>query len=108
MTRSDLLIINKTDLAPMVGASLEVMERDTRRMRGARPYVFTNMKARDGVRTIADFIIARGGLAPLIQYGGIMLARRIDVFMPEHVGHKVYVAGFLIEHRAVRTAQFMR
>ena len=65
MTRSDLLIINKTDLAPMVGASLEVMERDTRRMRGARPYVFTNMKACDGVRTIADFIIARGGLAPL-------------------------------------------
>jgi len=65
LTRSDLLIINKTDLAPMVGASLEVMERDTRRMRGARPYVFTNMKARDGVRTIADFIIAHGGLAPL-------------------------------------------
>jgi len=65
ITRSDLLIINKTDLAPMVGASLDIMESDTRRMRGARPYVFTNMKAREGVRTIAEFIVAKGGLAPL-------------------------------------------
>ncbi len=65
ITRSDLLIINKTDLAPLVGASLEVMESDTQRMRGQRPYVFTNMKVRSGVRTIADFIIAKGGLAPL-------------------------------------------
>ncbi len=62
ITRSDLLVINKTDLAPMVGASLEVMESDTKRMRGERPYVFTNMKARDGVDVIASFIQKRGGL----------------------------------------------
>ncbi|MGV8996661.1 MAG: urease accessory protein UreG [Parvibaculaceae bacterium] len=62
ITRSDLLVINKTDLAPMVGASLEVMENDTKRMRGERPYVFTNMKARDGVDVIASFIQKRGGL----------------------------------------------
>jgi len=62
ITRSDLLVINKTDLAPLVGASLEVMNSDTKRMRGDRPYVFTNMKTRDGVDTIADFIVAAGGL----------------------------------------------
>ena len=62
ITRSDLLVINKTDLAPMVGASLEVMEADTRRMRGERPYVFTNMKTRMGVDVIARFIETRGGL----------------------------------------------
>jgi len=62
ITRSDLLVINKTDLAPMVGASLEIMETDTRRMRGERPYVFTNMKSRDGVDVIANFIQKRGGL----------------------------------------------
>src|SRR5205085_11356146 len=49
ITRSDLLVINKVDLAPMVGASLEVMERDTRRMRGERPFVFTNLKSGDGL-----------------------------------------------------------
>jgi urease accessory protein len=63
ITRSDLLIINKTDLAPMVGASLEVMDRDTKRMRGERPYVFTNMKARTGLDTIVSFIEAKGGLS---------------------------------------------
>lgn len=62
ITRSDLLVINKTDLAPMVGASLEVMDADTKRMRGERPYVFTNMKSRDGVDVIATFIQTRGGL----------------------------------------------
>jgi len=62
ITRSDLLVINKTDLAPHVGASLSVMEADTKRMRGERPYVFTNMKSGDGVQTIVGFIIARGGL----------------------------------------------
>lgn len=62
ITRSDFLVVNKTDLAPMVGASLEVMETDTRRMRGARPYSFTNMKTRTGVQEIADFIVQRGGL----------------------------------------------
>ena len=62
ITRSDLLVINKTDLAPLVGASLEVMARDAERMRGERPFVFANMKSGEGVETIADFVIARGGL----------------------------------------------
>jgi urease accessory protein len=62
ITRSDLLIINKTDLAPMVGASLAVMEADTKRMRGNRPYVFANMKRRDGLAEIVSFIEKRGGL----------------------------------------------
>jgi urease accessory protein len=62
ITRSDLLVINKIDLAPLVGASLEVMDRDARRMRGARPFVFTNIKAGDGVGTVADFIVREGGL----------------------------------------------
>jgi len=64
ITRSDLLVINKTDLAPMVGASLEVMQSDTKRMRGDRPFVFTNMKTKVGVDVVADFIVAAGGLAP--------------------------------------------
>ncbi len=62
ITRSDLLVINKIDLAPLVGASLEVMDRDARRMRGARPFVFTNIKAGDGVGEVASFIIREGGL----------------------------------------------
>lgn len=62
ITRSDLLIINKTDLAPMVGASLTVMDTDTKRMRGERPYVFANMKTHEGVAAIAAFIQRRGGL----------------------------------------------
>lgn len=62
ITRSDLLVINKTDLADLVGADLGVMERDSRRMRGDRPFVFTNLKAGDGVAEIADFIVAQGGL----------------------------------------------
>lgn len=60
ITRSDLLVINKIDLAPYVGASLEVMERDTRRMRGERPFVFTNLRQGQGVETISDFIIHEG------------------------------------------------
>lgn len=64
ITRSDLLVINKIDLADMVGASLEVMDADTRRMRGERPYVFTNMKTRDGLDTILAFLEEKGGLAP--------------------------------------------
>jgi urease accessory protein len=63
ITRSDLLVINKTDLAPHVGASLEVMDRDAKRMRGAKPFVFTNLKTKDGVSHIADFIVKTGGLA---------------------------------------------
>jgi urease accessory protein len=63
ITRSDLLIINKIDLAPYVGASLDVMERDTRRMRGARPFVMTNLREGRGVPEIAKFIERQGGLA---------------------------------------------
>jgi urease accessory protein len=62
ITRSDLLVINKTDLAPLVGASLEVMARDAARMRGERPFVFTNLKAGDGVDAIVDFLTRQGGL----------------------------------------------
>src|ERR1700758_1238443 len=58
--RSDLLVINKIDLAPHVGASLEVMERDSRKMRGDRPFVFTNLKTGQGLDTVARFIVERG------------------------------------------------
>ena len=63
ITRSDLLIINKIDLAPLVGANLAVMEADTVRMRANRPFVFTNLKSGEGVEQIAAFIIEQGGLA---------------------------------------------
>ena len=63
ITRSDILVINKTDLAPFVGASLEVMQRDAERMRRERPFVMTNMKTGDGVDTIIRFIVEKGGLA---------------------------------------------
>jgi len=63
ITRSDLLVINKTDLAPLVGASLEVMDRDARRMRGPRPFLFANMKEGKGVPEIVAFIERQGGLA---------------------------------------------
>ncbi len=62
ITRSDLLVINKIDLAPLVGASLEVMDRDAKKMRGARPFVFTNLKAGTGIDTIARFVEQQGGL----------------------------------------------
>lgn len=62
ITRSDLLVINKIDLAPFVGADLGVMDRDAKRMRGDRPFVFTNLKKGDGLAAIADFIIETGGL----------------------------------------------
>src|SRR5437868_5989242 len=62
ITRSDLLVINKIDLARLVGASLEVMERDAKRMRGERPFVFTNLKTGDGLDRIVEFIAAEGGL----------------------------------------------
>ena len=64
ITRSDLLVINKTDLAPLVGASLEVMDRDAKKMRGEGPFVFSNLKAGDGLQDIVDFIIAEGMLTP--------------------------------------------
>jgi urease accessory protein len=62
ITRSDLLVINKIDLAPLVEASLEVMDRDARRMRGTRPFVFTNLKRNQGLADIARFIMETGGL----------------------------------------------
>jgi len=62
ITRSDLLVINKIDLAPYVGASLEVMDRDSKKMRGERPFVFTNIRAGQGVAEIAAFIERQGGL----------------------------------------------
>ena len=62
ITKSDLLIINKIDLAPMVGASLEVMDRDTKKMRNERPFVFSNMKTGQGVDTIVKFIETEGML----------------------------------------------
>ncbi|AGP32261.1 urease accessory protein UreG [Sorangium cellulosum] len=72
ITRSDLLIINKIDLASMVGASLEVMDRDARKMRGDRPFLFTNLKENMGVEEIAAFIVKKGGLEPksLASVGG--------------------------------------
>ncbi|MBX3455463.1 urease accessory protein UreG [Ferrovibrio sp.] len=62
ITRSDLLVINKIDLAPLVGASLDVMDRDARKMRGARPFIFSNLKAQNGVAEVADFVLKAGGL----------------------------------------------
>jgi len=62
ITKSDLLVINKIDLAPMVGASLEVMARDSKKMRGARPFVFTNLKTGQGLDTIISFIEKEGML----------------------------------------------
>lgn len=60
ITKSDLLVINKIDLAPMVGASLEVMDRDAKRMRGERPFLFSNLKAGQGLEDIVRFIETRG------------------------------------------------
>jgi urease accessory protein len=60
ITKSDLLIINKIDLAPMVGASLEVMDRDAKRMRGERPFIFTNLKINQGLEEIVKFIEKQG------------------------------------------------
>ncbi|MDP2803763.1 MAG: urease accessory protein UreG [Phreatobacter sp.] len=62
ITRSDLLVINKTDLAPLVGADLGNMDRDSKRMRGQRPFVFTNIKTGDGVAEVARFVREKGGL----------------------------------------------
>ena len=62
ITRSDLLVINKIDLAPLVGADLDVMDTDARKMRGQKQFIFTNLKEMNGVREIADFIIEMGGI----------------------------------------------
>jgi len=63
ITKSDMLVINKIDLAPLVGASLEVMESDAKRMRGERPFVFTNLKTQTGLKNIIEFIINQGMLS---------------------------------------------
>jgi urease accessory protein len=63
ITRSDLLVINKIDLAPLVGANLEVMEAEARRMRVKRPFIFTNLKSGEGIDYVASFVIEKGGLA---------------------------------------------
>ncbi len=71
ITKSDLLVINKIDLAPYVGASLEVMDTDARRMRGDRPFVFTNLKTGHGLSTIAEFI-ERNGLLHENKRNGLL------------------------------------
>ena len=63
ITRSDLLVINKTDLAPLVGADLSIMDSDSKRMRDTRPFIFSNLKKGEGVLDIVDFIVAAGGLS---------------------------------------------
>ena len=63
ITKSDLLVINKIDLAPHVGASLEVMDRDARKMRGERPFIFSNLKTGEGLAKIQQFIIDKGMLS---------------------------------------------
>ncbi|MEY4194539.1 MAG: hypothetical protein RLZZ226_907 [Pseudomonadota bacterium] len=70
ITRSDLLVINKIDLAPYVGASLEVMDRDAGKMRGTRPYVFTNLKTGTGLADVVEFIV-RQGMLPLNTTGSV-------------------------------------
>ena len=65
ITRSDLLVINKTDLAPHVGASLEIMDADARKMRGKRPFVFSNLKVGDGLEEVTQFILREGMVAEL-------------------------------------------
>lgn len=64
ITKSDLLVINKIDLAPYVGASLDIMERDAKKMRGDRPFVFSNLKVGYGLERIVEFVITRGLLNP--------------------------------------------
>ena len=64
ITKSDLLVINKVDVAPLVGASLEVMDRDAKLMRGERPFVFSNMNTGQGLQEILEFIVDQGMLKP--------------------------------------------
>ncbi len=71
ITKSDLLVINKIDLAPIVGASLEVMDRDAKKMRGDRPFVFSNLKAKQGLEEIVQFIVSEGMLTPLQAKEGV-------------------------------------
>jgi urease accessory protein len=75
ITRSDLLVINKIDLAPLVGANLAVMETDALRMRGTRPFVFTNLKTGYGVDQIASFVIEKGGLGRVTEEDFVRLGK---------------------------------
>ena len=62
ITRSDLFVINKVDIAPMVGANLDIMERDTLKMRGKKPFIFSNLKKGQGLKEISNFIISNAGI----------------------------------------------
>lgn len=72
ITRSDLLVINKTDLAPYVGASLEVMQHDAQRMRKGQPFVFTNLMAEEGINTIIDWIKKYALLESVAEPAGLI------------------------------------
>ena len=77
ITKSDLLVINKIDLAPYVGADLAVMESDTRRMRPNSPYVFTNLKEKHGLQVIVDFIVDRGMLEAATLVEPVLVSDRL-------------------------------
>ena len=86
ITRSDLLVINKIDLAPHVGASLAKMETDAKRMRGARPFVMTNLRQGDGLPTIVRFIETSGGLS---QFSRRNSGHRLVSTSPEQYGARI-------------------
>lgn len=77
ITRSDLLVINKIDLAPHVGADLDVMDRDSRKMRGERPYLFSNLKASVGIDEVVEFIVVMGGLVDVAS-GTATMSQAVD------------------------------
>jgi len=77
ITRSDLLVINKIDLAPHVGADLNVMDRDSRKMRGERPYLFSNLKASVGIDEVVEFILVMGGLVDVAS-GTATMSQAVD------------------------------
>ena len=97
ITKSDFLVINKTDLAPYVGASLEVMERDTLRMRGERPWSFTNLKSGDGLQNIIAFIEDKGmlGKSPLHHPGAEVSGWCIPCPLFSHPLHEALIAPAL-------------
>jgi len=77
ITRSDLLVINKIDLAPHVGADLDVMDRDSRKMRGERPYLFSNLKGGVGIDEVVEFIVVMGGLVDVAS-GTATMSQAVD------------------------------
>lgn len=77
ITRSDLLVINKIDLAPHVGADLDVMDRDSRKMRGERPYLFSNLKTGVGIDEVVEFILMMGGLVDVAS-GTVTISQAVD------------------------------